>query len=695
MQRDPDFLKRVEEILVENERRKLSREKMYDPRRGDPDDKGRVRFSLSDEGYEALFIPRAMWDEPFVRQLAQAGSFGQYVKNTMQGEGNESLLKRLTQRFIRMRCRHDFEFWAASFVYIKPKGGGPDILFTLNRPQRKLVDALERMRLAGRPIRLIMLKARQWGGSTCVQLYMAWLQMVHMTNLNSLIIAHQGGATDEIMDMFRRMFERYPDWMLAEEGEPVQAKKRMKKSGHSGSSYRIEARDCKIKLGTAQRPDAGRGGDYNLVHCSEVALWPATANKSPEQSIRATTSGVVWKPMTMIVLESTANGTGNFFHREYEAAKRGESPYEPLFVAWYEIDHYSKEVEDLRQFAASLLEGKDNASADSERREPGEYLWHLWEAGASLEAINWYICERMKCSDHADMASEYPSDEVEAFAHSGARVFSTYKIEAMRSDCRAPVMKGELEGDYPYGKRSLEHIRFIPSEGGGLSIWKEPEKPFRDREHLNRYLVVVDIGGRSLKSDWSVIAVFDRFGMLSGGGPEIVAQWRGHADMHILAWNAARIATYYRNALLVIESNTVESRESGLRNDGDQGLSLFQELRETDLELYKRRFNPETLEEKESVRYGFHTNSATKPLIIAGLIKAVLEHLYIERDEERLSEFSIYEKRQNGSYGAIEGTHDDILMTRAIGLHVSYNDMEPPLDCNSGGYSLNDWPMLW
>ena len=64
------------------------------------------------------------------------------------------------------RCREDFEYWAAKCCYIKNKKGGPDILFRLNRPQRKLVAALEKMRKGNLPIRLILLKARQWGGSS-------------------------------------------------------------------------------------------------------------------------------------------------------------------------------------------------------------------------------------------------------------------------------------------------------------------------------------------------------------------------------------------------------------------------------------------------------------------------------------------------------------------------------------------------
>ena len=118
-----------------------------------------------------------------------------------------------------LRCERDFEYWAATCCHIKNKRGGDDILFRLNRPQRKMVAMFERMRTLNRPIRVILLKARQWGGSTCVQLYMAWLQMMKSKGLNSLIIAHQHSATSEIRDMFMRMIGRYPEALHPEEDE--------------------------------------------------------------------------------------------------------------------------------------------------------------------------------------------------------------------------------------------------------------------------------------------------------------------------------------------------------------------------------------------------------------------------------------------------------------------------------------------
>ena len=65
-------------------------------------------------------------------------------------------------------------------------------------------------------------------------------------------------------------------------------------------------------------------------------------------------------------------------------------------------------------------------------------------------------------------------------------------------------------------------------------------------------------------------------------------------------------------------------------------------------------------------------------MIISTLIKVIREHLYIERDERCLDEYLTYEKKQNGAYGAIIGKHDDLLMTRAIGLHICFHEMPIP-----------------
>ena len=58
----------------------------------------------------------------------------------------------------RARVRHDFEYWAATCVTIKDKLTGQNIGLRLNAPQRRLLAVMETQRLAGKPIRVILLK---------------------------------------------------------------------------------------------------------------------------------------------------------------------------------------------------------------------------------------------------------------------------------------------------------------------------------------------------------------------------------------------------------------------------------------------------------------------------------------------------------------------------------------------------------
>lgn len=676
------MLPQVNDILNENARRLDVNNAPFNPVTGRGSVGRRVRVEIAGFPIPTQWLPLSVMSVPLVKKLAQCGDLDTFIATTIKEDYSEDDRLKVIEKFVRIRCRHDFPFWAALYVWIKNKGGGEDVLFRLTRPQRRFVDRLEQLRLAGKPIRIILLKARQWGGSTTSQIYMAWLQLVHKVGLNSLIIAHQTSGSDEIRDMFNRMLDRYPVEMLYKMGEaynPTEPK--LVGVGMSGLIHAVPQRNCKIKIGTAKNPDSCRGGDYNLVHCSEVGIWEATEKKTPEQIVRSACSGVLYKPYTMIVYESTANGTGNFFELEYAAAKAGKSQFEAMFVSWFDIDQYSLEFESEEkraEFALWLWENRLRDSAASDREEPGKYLWWLWEIGATLEAIHWYVIERAKYHDHGDIASEYPSDDIEAFVHSGARVFDKYNVDKLKKSCKPPKYIGDVYADKDTGKEALRDIRFTKDGQGQLWIWAMPEID-PDEIVTDRYLVVVDIGGRSNKADWSVIVVFDRLFMSEGGKPVVVAQWYGHIDIDLLAWKAGQIAAFYDNALLVIESNTLETHDKERQIEGgDQSQFVLNQLGGVYPNLYARSSPEDSIIEGRPVKYGFHTNINTKPMIISTLIKVVRETSYIERDERCLNEYITYEKKQNGSFGAIKGKHDDLLMTRAIGLHICFFEMPLP-----------------
>ena len=668
----------IQAIIKENERRNAEIYAKFDPLSGEGSVGERKRVVIDDFPISVQWLPVEMLRVPLVRQIVECGSVRAFLTDNLNVEYTEEDRLKVIEQFVRIRCRYDFAFWAAVFVYIKRKGGGEDVLFRLSRPQRRFVERLERLRKAGKPIRIVLLKARQWGGSTVSQLYMAWLQLVHKVGLNSPIIAHQGAGSDEIKDMFDRMIKAYPVEMLHKLGEAYDANEpKLVGVGKSGSIYRVPQRNCKIKIGTAERPDSCRGGDYNLVHLSEVGLWKATEGKKPEDIVRSACSGVLYRPYTMIVYESTANGTGNFFQREYDMASKGKSQFEAMFVSWFDIEIYSTPVDDILSFAANLYDNRNNDNVASSREESGKYLWWLWEKGATIEAIHWYILERAKYNEHASMASEYPSDDVEAFVHSGTMVFDKYKVEAFKKYCKEPRFVGDVYADADEGKNALKNLRFVEDRQGVLWIWEKPEID-EDEKVTDRYLTVVDVGGRSSKADWSVIVVFDRLFMAEGGRPAVVAQWYGHCDIDLLAWKAAQIAAFYDNSLLVIESNTLETHDKERDVDGDQSQFILNQIKGVYPNLYARKQSEEDILQGLPTKYGFHTNVATKPMVISTLVKVIRENLYVERDARCLDEYLTYEKKPNGAYGAIIGKHDDLLMTRAIGLHICFYEMELP-----------------
>lgn len=679
----------INKIVQENAKRNAEVYAKFDPISGKGSVGERERVRIKDFPVKVQYLPVEMMNIPLVKRLIQYGSIDALLKAINKEEHNSEDYEypeedyevdrlKVIQQFVRLRCRYDFPFWAAFYVYIKNKGGGEDVLFRLTRPQRRFVERLERLRKAKKPIRLVLLKARQWGGSTTSQIYMAWLQLVHKVGLNSLIIAHQGAGSDEIKDMFDRMIKSYPVEMLHKLGETYNENEaKLVGVGKSGSIHRVPQRNCKIKIGTAERPDSCRGGDYNLVHLSEVGLWKVTDGKKPEDIVRSACSGVLLRPYTMIVYESTANGTGNFFQKEYDDAKNGKSQFEAMFVSWFDIEQYSLPIDNVEAFATNLYVNRENDNVSSNREESGKYLWWLWERGATLEAINWYIQERAKYTEHGLMAAEFPSDDVEAFVHSGARVFDKYKVEKLRKSCKPPKYIGEVYTDADEGKKALQNLRFVEDRQGLLHIWELPEE---DEKEIvtDRYLTIVDVGGRSNKADFSVILVLDRLFMSEGGKPVVVAQWYGHCDIDQLAWKAAQIAAFYNNSLLVIESNTLETHDKERQVDGDQSQFILNQIKDIYPNLYARKQSEEDVREGLPRKYGFHTNIATKPMIISTLVKVIRENLYTERDDRCLDEYLCYEKKKNGAFGAITGKHDDLLMTRAIGLHICFFEMDIP-----------------
>ena len=637
--------------IEENKRRLALINAPYDPFTGEGSPIPRTLVEIPDSPLPRMWLPNDMLKEKAVQELIQHGFRGIMAKAGYAY--NEKNLNLFWEDFGRIRNRYDYEWYACTCQTIQDKETLKEVPFVLWYPQRKYLKEMEALRLAGKPIDIILLKARQWGGSTLTQLYMQWLQVCVFPGINSVICGDIENQSRIVAGMLSRTINNTPRWVLGCS---------IKEAPYKGSTSTREIKPIgsRYTIGSAQKPDKVRSENVSLAHLTEVGLWKETKGKKPEDLVQAIFGTCLGGPGTMKVLESTAKGVGNYFHRTWQGAttikEEERNNFTPVFVPWYDIPLYTKPIEDYEAFIPTMTEREKE----------------LFELGATLEAINWYRDKRREIPDEWRLASEFPSTPTEAFQSTGRRVFTLGYVKATRESCIKAWWRGDVDGN-------LLDCRFIQGNGN-MEIWYKPEldTPMRDR-----YVVSVDVGGVGDKSDYSCIRVFDRYSMIECGIPEVVAQWYGHIEHDKLAWKAAQIAHLYGDALLVIEANTLETAGT----EGNHFEYILNEIADHYPNLYSRTSEVE-IKQGRPRRWGFHTNTSTKPLVINHLIKALRDGLYIEHCSSTCDELDLYEYKENGKeMGAVEGNHDDRVMATAIGLWVCYNYPLPSAIQKSNNYT--------
>lgn len=627
-------LEDVRRVLFANEEHNRILFEKYDPYTGEGSPIPRERLWLDNQNF--ILIPDYLHKTSFFQDVISYGTLEVYAAqhNIPYDECFDFLNEQ--------RIYYDFEYWAATCARIKDKKSGNITPFILRRPQLKLLKVLVCDLFAGVPVRIILLKARQWGGSTLVQLFDAWIQIFHRVNWNSCIVAHMKDQSRNVRAMYSRMAQYHPKNVFD-----------VKFSNFEGSqtNRQLKGRGAVVSLASVQNPEALRSDDLKLAHLTEIGLWGDTSKRKPEDVMQSIVGSVPDEPFTVIVLESTAKGVGNYFHTTWLEAEKKINAYKSVFVSWFEIDIYYRKFrgeQEMMEFVRSMTDQEI-------------YYFNL---GATLEGLNWYRFKRREMPSDWRMKSEYPSTPVEAFINTGRNVHNPNDIQRMMGQTCPPMFKGELAADAAYGKDALgSSLSFIPSDTGSLWLWALPDKTKRV---MNRYVVSMDIGGRSDGADWTVISVIDRYMMLFGGDEECIGTYRFHMDQDLAIWKGLQLAEFFNHALFVPEFNSVKTKTE----ESDHFYTILDETIDLYDNIYSRD-DPTKVREGVPLRYGFHTNKATKPDLIAQMTRRLRDQLYTEYDKRALEEALVYEQKNDGSFGAVDKMHDDIYMSRAIGLKVS------------------------
>lgn len=690
-----------ESLVLENIRRNREIFEGFNPVTGRGAPGPRVLVVLPDAPIRVQHMPeRVAKHNIIVKNLIKHGSIKKYITDEMGWDYTPERYEEVVYAMYRARAEEDPAFAFAMIYKIVDKEEGTVIPFFLNYPQRKLLEKQEEMRLAGRPIRIVMPKARQFGGSTETQLYMKWMQDFRHKRWNSAIMAHQTAASIRIRAMYDLALEHQPGWTVEYKG------RHLKSAPFKGSTADFivktnadeQVRDSVTTVASYENYDASRSANLKMAHLSEVAYWKETEQKKPEGVLSSLNGTIGNRRDTIIVMESSGRVVGDFFYNMYQEAKDPNIPsaWEPLFIPFFFIELYREELdfawesifsnkipwskveqkegyqELAREFAQWLYDNKDNPNCPEGYRESGKFFWQLWQKGASFEAINWYRNKRNEFRTHSYFATEFPGDDVECFMAAGNLIFNKYSVDAMSAKMkRPPIFVGNIIGDEEKGYEAIRTARLTEDlfDGQILRIWQHPD----GLKVNDRYVVSVDIGGRSQKSDYTVMTVIDRFPLMFGEKPKVVARWRGHIRHDLLAWKAAQLAHYYNDALLVIEKNTADTKKARLEEEGDHSGTIIDEIADYYPNMYIGRTEVDKVKQTVTNVYGFHTNVQTKEQVIDNYISYIEDELYEEPDEQAYVELLIYERKEDGTMGNVDGknNHDDIVMSTGIGLWVS------------------------
>lgn len=305
--------------------------------------------------------------------------------------------------------RDDFiqnNFW------ITTKRRSQKLLLRYNQGQRKLNQIIRDLQEKGRPVRVIVLKARQLGISTQIQGEL-FDTCARYPDVNAGCIADENKHAREIYRktiVFKRNLYYLPEFVATSREEMELA---------NGSHYMVM---------TAGNLDTGRSFTGHLLHASEFAFWPNA--HTVWGGLMQTIGNEVG---TVVIIESTANGMSNLFYDTWQTAQDPDSDWVPVFLPWHTEPTYTKTI------TASDAKRIEDSLSPTETRLRQRF-------GLTIGQLAW---RRTKIRDDCHgselkFRQEYPSDPQEAFVHSGHPAFDLERLAELDATNEEPIMTGRL-----------------------------------------------------------------------------------------------------------------------------------------------------------------------------------------------------------------------------------------------------------
>lgn len=495
--------------------------------------------------------------------------------------------------------------------YVKIRNKNSKIIpLKLNEPQLKYYNTIKELKKTGKPVRIIILKARQMGFSTVTEAIF-FKETVTKPNVNTAIVAHKEDSTTNLFNMSKLMYDELPEPMKPEKKKSNAKELVFDKDDGKGLK-------SKIKCFTAGGKGVGRSDTINNLHLSELAFWQGDKKVTMTGLLQAVPN----TPDTMIAIESTANGF-EYFKELWDDAVAGKNDFVPIFIGWNELQEYkmtytgfelTKEEKELQKTYGLTLE---------------QLTWRRW-------------CIANNCGNDIDQfKQEYPINPEEAFISTGKCYFDKQNIINRIQEVKdiKPVKQGYFS--YKYNGLKILEYEWIEENEGPIKIYEDVEKGYP-------YVLSGDTAGEG--SDYFTGHV------LNNTNGKQVAVIKQEFDEIEYTRQMYCLGKYYNNALIGIEANYTTYP--------------IQELERLQYPKQYVREKEDTYTKKHDKAYGFKTTSITRPLILGELQTIMKELIELIVDVDTLKEGLTFIKNEKGRAEAQQGYHDDLIMGLAIAYYI-------------------------
>ncbi len=486
-----------------------------------------------------------------------------------------------------VKCSTDFRYYLRTYVKVQDRTSKSTIPWEW---WPDVHDSGTDLLLTERQI--IILKARQVSWSWLMVAYSSWMALFH-ENAGVLVLSQGQLESNQFLDKVKFVLDNLPTWM-----QPTRS---------VDNESRIEFAVMKSQIQALPATEnAGRGSTASLIIVDEAAYHPYAA-----------TNYVAYKPAVdaggQLVIVSTANGSGNFFHQMYMDARNGTSSFTSRFYSW------------------RSRPGRDDVWLEKQRAD-------MRAAGRERE-----------------LAQEYPATDDEAFLVSGNLRFDRDAMKVHYDQCRQPLPANIVLQAIPGGLESGAAKVLAPLlRSGQLKVWQLPNPTIG-------YVVGTDVAEGLDGRDYSCSIG------LAARSLDHVFTLHGHWSITNFTNLSAALAWWYNTALWGIERNNHGHAALAAADQQLHYPHLYWHADKTD-QTDKQRYSSDG---GQSKRLGWPTTASTKPGLIDDLDDVITSFELHSPDVGFWGEAMTYIVNAKGGTEAGEGSHDDRVMAMAIARRMA------------------------